>query len=396
MALELPIYLDHHATTPADPRVVEAMLPYFGEVYGNPSSSTHRFGWAAEAAVEDARERLARAIGAADPREIVFTSGTTESDNLALAGIARAGRGRGDHIVTSAIEHPAVLDTCRALEAEGLRVTYVPVGSDGVVDPDDVARAIEARTLLVSIMAANSEIGTLQPLAGISRICRERGVPLHSDAAQALGKVPLDVERDGIDLLSVCAHKLYGPKGIGALYVRERRPRLRLVPLLHGGGHERGRRSGTLPVPLIVGFARAVELCLEDREVEAARLAGLRDRLLARLRAGLPELRVNGALAPRLPGNLNVAFPGAEADALIVALKELALSAGSACASASGEPSHVLRAIGLPDALARASLRFGLGRSTGEAAIDFAAARVVEEVLAQRERRGAPARRAGG
>lgn len=389
MALDLPIYLDHHATTPVDPRVLQAMLPYFSEHFGNPASSTHRYGWAAEAAVEESRERLAAAIGARDPREIVFTSGTTESDNLALKGVLRAGRSRGDHLVTSAIEHAAVLDSASALEREGFRSTLLPVDSDGLVDPDAVARAITPRTRIVSIMAANSEVGVLQPLGEIGRVCRERGVLFHSDAAQAVGKVPLDVEREAIDLLSFCAHKLYGPKGIGALYVRER-PRVRLEPLLHGGGHERGRRSGTLPVPLIVGFARAVELCVEDLETEAARLAALRDRLWEGLRAGVTGLRLNGHPSRRLPGNLNVAFEGVEADALIVSLKDVALSSGSACSSATGEPSHVLLALGLPEALARSSLRFGLGRSNTAEQIDHVVARVCEEVKSLRGRRTPP------
>jgi len=384
--LKLPIYLDHHATTPVDPRVVRAMEPYWSEEFGNPSSATHLYGWRAEAAVEEAREQLAAAIGAVDPREIVFTSGTTESDNLAIQGVTRAGRRRGDHLVTSAIEHPAVLDTCRALAAEGVSVTELPVDSDGRVDPDAVARAIGERTLLVSVMAANSEIGTLQPIAEIGRICREREVPFHTDAAQAAGKIPLDVAAQNVDLLSMCAHKLYGPKGIGLLYVRERQPRLRLEPLLHGGGHERGRRSGTLPVPLIVGFARAVELCLAERDAEAARLSRLRDRLWERLRAAVPDARRNGHPSLRLPGNLNACFPGVEASALIAALDDVAVSAGSACASASGEPSHVLRALGLSEPDARASLRFGLGRGTTEAQIDRVAERVAEEVNALRTR----------
>jgi cysteine desulfurase len=398
MALESPIYMDHHATTPCDPRVVEAMLPYFSEVFGNPSSATHRFGWAAEAAVEDARERLARAIGASAPRQIVFTSGTTESDNLAPKGAARAGRRRGDHLITSAIEHPAVLDACGALEREGFSVTVLPVDAEGLVDPQDVVRAISERTLLVSVMAANSEIGVLEPLAEIGRICRERGVLFHTDAAQAVGKIPIDVEALSVDLLSMCAHKLYGPKGVGLLYVRERRPRLRLEPLLDGGGHEHGRRSGTLPVPLIVGFARAVELCLDDLEAEAPRLSALRERLWQRLQAGVPDLRRNGHPSRCLPGNLNVCFPGVEADAVLTSLKDVALSTGSACASASGAPSHVLRAIGLSDSLARASLRFGLGRSNTEEQVDRVADRICEEVRALRARGSAPGgpRRLGG
>ena len=336
MAIKLPIYMDYHATTPVDPRVVEAMAPWWSERFGNPASATHAYGWEAEAAVEDARERLAAAIGAAEPAEIVFTSGTTESDNLALAGILRAQRGRRDHLVTCAIEHPAVLDTCRALAREGVRVTELPVDSDGLVDPAEVAAAITPRTALVSVMAANSEIGVLEPLEEIGAVCRERGVPFHTDAAQAVGKVPVDVERMGLDLLSMCAHKCYGPKGIGALYLRERRPRIALAPLLHGGGHERGLRSGTVPVALCVGFAKAVELCQGEMKAEAERLAALRDRLWERLH----ELgaRRNGHATRRLPANLNVTLPGAPADALLVALRDVALSTGSPRPEAHAEP----------------------------------------------------------
>jgi len=386
MALDPPIYLDHHATTPCDPRVLEAMLPYFGARFGNASSATHRYGWEAEAAVEDARERLARAVGAADPREIVFTSGTTESDNLAIQGVARAGRRRGDHLVTSAIEHPAVLDTCEALERDGFRVSRLAVDARGLVDPGELAAVLTDGTLLVSVMAANSEIGTLQPLAELAKLCRARGVLFHSDAAQAVGRVPFDVGEQGLDLASFCAHKLYGPKGVGALYVRDRRPRIPLEPLLYGGGHERGRRSGTLPVPLIVGFACAVELCLEDLAEEAARQQGLRERLWQGLRENAGEVRRNGDPERRLPGNLNVCFPGLEADALMSALKDVALSSGSACSSASGEPSHVLLALGLSPADARASLRFGLGRGTTAAEVDHVIARVCEEASALRAR----------
>ncbi len=387
--MKLPIYLDHHATTPTDPRVVEAMLPHFTRDYGNPSSASHAFGWRAEAAVEDARERLAAAIGAARPEEIVFTSGTTESDNLALKGVVRARAGRRDHLVTAQTEHAAVLDSCRALEAEGFAVTYLPVDRDGLVDPEAVGRAIGDRTALVSIMAANSEIGVLQPLEAIGRICRERGVLFHTDAAQAVGKIPVDVERWRVDLLSMCAHKLYGPKGVGALYVRQRRPRIRLEPLFHGGGHERGLRPGTLAVPLVVGFARAAELCLEDLDGEALRLRGLRQQLWERLTKALDDVHLNGHPDRRLPGNLNVSFAGVEADGLIVALKDVALSSGSACASASPEPSHVLRALGLPPDLARAALRFGIGRGNTAEEIDWVADRLIEQV---REGRRGPAR----
>jgi len=382
------IYLDHHATTPVDPRVFDAMRPYFTEVFGNASSSTHAYGWRAEAAVEDARERLAAAIGAAEPRDIVFTSGTTESDNLALKGVARAGRSRGDHLVTSSIEHPAVLDSCRALEGEGFQVTYLPVDSAGLVELRGLADALTRRTLLVSVMAANSEIGTLQPLEEIGGICRERGVLFHTDAAQAIGKIPIDVAHLNVDLLSMCAHKLYGPKGIGALYVRSGRPRIRLEPMLHGGGHERGFRSGTLPVALIVGFAAAVEFCLADLEAEAARLARLRDHLWERLSKGLEGLRRNGHVERCLPGNLNVSFEGVTADGLIAKLAGVALSSGSACSSAKPEPSHVLRALGLSDALASSALRFGLGRGNTAEELDRVADRLIEEVRAARAEPG--------
>jgi len=385
-----PIYLDYQATTPVDPRVVEAMEPWWTRDFGNAASRTHVFGWRAEAAVEAARATLAAAVGAADPAEIVFTSGATESDNLAIQGVARALRGRGDHIVTVATEHPAVLDTVRALAAEGFSVTELPVDRAGLVDPDDVARAIGERTILVSVMWANNEIGVVQPIAAIAERCRARGVLLHSDAAQAVGKVPVDCRAAGVDLLSFTAHKLYGPKGVGALRVRRGRPRVRLAPILHGGGHENGLRSGTLPVPLIVGFARAVELALAEREAEAARLAALRARLLERLRAGLDGVFVNGDLERRLPGNLNLGFAGADADGLLAALPELAISTGSACASARAERSHVLRALGLSEAELRASVRIGFGRFTTPEEVDAAAERLVAAVRAQRAGR-APA-----
>jgi cysteine desulfurase len=376
-----PIYLDHHATTPVDPAVAAAMLPFLTEKFGNPSSRQHVFGQEAHAAVEEARAQVARLIGA-EPAEIVFTSGATESDNLAVRGTAPAAA-RGRHIVTTAIEHPAVLEPCRALARGGFETTVVGVGPDGIVDPGDVERALRSDTVLVSVMAANNEIGTLQPLAEIAAVCREARVPFHSDAAQAVGKVPIDVRRDGIDLLSFCAHKLYGPKGIGALYLRRGRPPIALAPLLHGGGHERGLRSGTLPVPLIVGFARALALCLEDLESEAARLRALRDRLHEGLRRELPgQVERNGDPERCLPGNLNVSFAGARADGLLAALHDIALSAGSACASARGEPSHVLRALGLPTDRLLGALRFGLGRGTSEAEIDTAIARVAQEVRA--------------
>lgn len=380
MSSDLPIYLDHHATTPLDPRVLAAMRPYLEEDFGNPASATHAFGWRAEAAVELARASLAQGLGASDPREIVFTSGCTESDNLALKGVAWGYASRGKHLVTTRIEHPAVLDTCDWLESRGWHCTRLEVDRHGFVDPASVAEAIGPSTVLVSVMAANSEVGVIQPLAAIGRICRERGVLFHTDAAQAVGKIPFDVEQLQVDLASFSGHKMYGPKGIGALYVRRRRPRLHLEPLLHGGGHEFGLRSGTLPVPLCVGFARALELCLEAREEEAARIAALRDRLLERLEKGLEGVHLSGPRESRLPGNLHVCFEGVEADRLLAELPGVALSTGSACASRSGEPSHVLRALGLPEAWLRTGLRMGLGRGTSEEEVERVAGWLVDAV----------------
>jgi cysteine desulfurase len=381
------IYLDHHATTPVDARVLEAMHPWFERDFGNAASRTHAYGWRAEAAVDVAREQIATAIGARDPREIVFTSGATESNNLALLGVARAGRKRGDRLVTTAIEHSSVLEPCEALQREGFSVTVLSVDRDGRVDPGAVAAAITDRTLLVSVGFANGEIGTVQPIAAIADACRARGVLLHSDAAQALGKVPLDVAT-GVDLLSLSAHKVYGPKGVGALWIRSGRPRVRIEPLLFGGGHENGLRPGTLPVPLIVGFGRAAEIAVAERVSEAARLLVLRDRLLTTLREALPGISVHGDSTERLPGNLNLAFEGIEADALLAALRDVALSTGSACSSARAEPSHVLVALGLPPAAVRASVRIGLGRGTTVADVDTAATGLVAVV---RTLRAAPA-----
>ncbi|HVP28651.1 MAG TPA: aminotransferase class V-fold PLP-dependent enzyme [Myxococcota bacterium] len=385
-----PIYLDHHATTPVDPRVVEAMAPYWSVDFGNAASHGHVFGWRAEAAVEDARARIAAAIGAREPREIVLTSGATESNNLALKGVLRGARVSRDHVVTVATEHRAVLDPCAALQREGFGVTVLPVDGAGLVAPEAVAAAIGPRTALVSIMAANNEIGVLQPLEAIGRICRERGVLFHSDAAQAAGRVPLDVEATGVDLLSLSAHKLYGPKGVGALYVRSRRPRVRLEPLVHGGGHERGLRAGTLPVPLIVGFARAFELALAEQAAEAERLARLREQLWQRLAEGLPRVHRNGDVAHQLPGTLSVSFDGVEAAAVLPALPDVALSTGSACSSAEPGPSHVLVALGLSPERAAGTIRIGLGRGNDEAQVERAAERIVAAVRAERAAR-APA-----
>jgi cysteine desulfurase len=381
-----PIYLDHHATTPTDPRVVEAMAPYWSEDFGNAASRTHVFGWRAEAALELAREQVAEAIGAADPREIVFTSGATESDNLALQGVAAARR-RG-HLVISAVEHPAVSDTAAALERRGFPVSVAPVDGEGRVDAAAVAALLREDTVLVSIQWAQSEIGTLQAVPELAALCRERGVAFHTDAAQAVGKVPVDVRAAGCDLLSLSAHKLYGPKGIGALYVRRGRPRVRIEPILHGGGHEHGLRSGTVPVALVVGLARALRIACEELAADAVRLAALRDRMWERLSAEVHGISCNGPPldrpGARLPGNLHVSIEGVAADALVARLPEVALSTGSACSSAKPEPSPVLRALGLPDARVRGGVRIGIGRGNTESEIDRAAALIAERAAALR------------
>jgi len=378
-----PIYLDCHATTPVDPRVLAAMVPFFTEYFGNPASLTHMYGWEAEAAVTQARSTLAAAINAS-PEEIIFTSGATEANNLALKGIAEACFGRGRHIITVQTEHSAVLDPCAYLASLGFEVTYLPVQTNGLVDLDDLEKAFREDTILVSVMAANNEIGVLQPLAAIGEQCRDRQVVFHSDAAQAIGKISLDVEAMHLDLLSLTAHKVYGPKGIGALYVR-RRPRVPLAAQLHGGGHERGLRSGTLYPPQIVGFAKAVELGLADMAVESTRLTALRQRLWQGL-APLGQLHLNGHGTQRLPGNLNVSFEGVDGQALLLGLRgTVALSSGAACSTASTAPSHVLKALGRSDALAYASLRFGLGRLTTAAQIDQVVAGVVATVQALRQ-----------
>jgi len=379
MPLKLPIYMDHHATTPVAPEVFEAMRPYFLEHFGNAASRNHAFGWAAEGAVETARAQVARLIGG-KPIEVVFTSGATESDNLALKGVASAYRDKGAHLITLQIEHHAVLDPCKRLEKEGFHVTYVPVGRDGIVDPDAVAKAITPKTILVSVMLANNEVGTIQPLAEIGRLCKERGVLLHSDAVQGVGKIPVNVDELGVDLLSLTAHKIYGPKGVGALYVRMGQPRVRLVPQMDGGGHEKGRRSGTLNVPGIVGLGKACELAGRLMAEEATRLTALRERLRAELFVRLDHIHVNGHPTRRLPGSLNVSFDFVDGEALLMSLKDVAVSSGSACTSASMQASHVLRAMGLGDALAYASVRFGLGRGNTEEEVDYVCDRIVEEV----------------
>jgi cysteine desulfurase len=369
--LQLPVYLDHHATTPLDPRVLDAMLPYFTERFGNPHSAQHAYGWTAEQAVAEARVQIAALIGAL-PEHIVFTSGATEANNLAIRGVAHwTGR---RHLLTCATEHPCVLETCRALGREGFAITELPVPADGLLDLDQLSAALRPDTALVSIMTANHEIGVLQPIAKIAKLCQERGILLHTDAAQAAGRIPLDVAALGIDLMSLSAHKLYGPKGIGALYVRRG---VRLAPLFAGGGQERGLRPGTLPTPLCVGFGKACALAQEELAAEAARVRALRDRLYEGLRVALPDIRRNGAAAPRLPNNLNLCLPGIDAEDLLAALPELALATGAACASATQEPSAVLRALGLSDEAIAGSIRIGLGRTTTAAEIEFAIERIV-------------------
>jgi cysteine desulfurase len=377
--LQRPIYLDHHATTPCDARVVEAMLPYFREEFGNAASRTHAFGWRASEAVERARAQVA-ALVAADPRDVVFTSGATEANNLALIGGARAlrrARNGVTHLVTVRTEHRAVLDPVGALEREGFRASLLSVDGEGRLDPERLRSALREPTLLVSVMHANNEIGVIHPIETLAALAAEAGAAFHCDAAQSAGSLALDVTRLGVDFLSLSAHKLYGPKGIGALIVRRRGAHARIEPILHGGGHERGLRSGTLPVALIVGFGCAAEIARASREADAVRLAALRDRLWRALQAELPQLALNGSLAERLPGNLNVSFLGAEGESLLAALPELALSTGSACTSAKREPSHVLRALGAGESRALSALRFGIGRGNDEAEIDRAAELVV-------------------
>jgi len=373
-----PIYLDYQATTPMDPRVLEAMMPYFTYKFGNPHSRSHSYGWEAEEGVEKARGQVARLIGA-DEKEVIFTSGATESNNLAIRGVAEFYKDRKNHIVTTVTEHKCVLDTCRHLEQNGFEVTYLPVQQNGLIDLQVLRDAITDKTVVVSVMAVNNEIGVIQPLAEIGRICREKKVFFHTDAAQAAGKIPLDVEAMNIDLLSISGHKIYGPKGIGALYVR-RKPRVRLVPLIVGGGQERGFRSGTLPTPLCVGLGEAAEIALKEMEAESKRLVKLQARMLKGLNAKLTDIHVNGDLEHRIPGNLNIGFAYVEGESLMMGIKGLSVSSGSACTSASLEPSYVLRALGVEEDMAHTSLRIGLGRFTTEQEVDTAVDELVRHV----------------
>ncbi|HEY2468987.1 MAG TPA: IscS subfamily cysteine desulfurase [Terracidiphilus sp.] len=380
----LPIYMDNHATSPLDPRVLEAMMPYFTAKFGNAASRNHSFGWEAEQAVETAREQIAKLIGAT-AKEIIFTSGATESDNLAIKGIAEMYRERGNHIITQVTEHKAVLDTCKRLEKYGYRVTYLPVKADGLIDLEDLKRAIDDKTILVTIMAANNEIGVLQPIREIGKICHEKGIIFHTDAVQIVGKAPFNVITDNVDVASISAHKVYGPKGVGALYVRRRHPRVQIAAQIDGGGHERGMRSGTLNVPGIVGLGKACEIALAEMDSEAAYLRGLRDRLQKKLESELDYIHVNGSMEHRLSGNLNVSFVYVEGESLLMGINDVAVSSGSACTSATLEPSYVLKALGLGDDVAHSSIRFGLGRFNTQAEVDYVAAKVIDVVKKLRE-----------
>ena len=383
--MKFPIFMDNHSTTPMDPRVLEAMLPYFVEKFGNSASRNHAFGWEAEEAVEKARKQIAHLIHA-DSKEIVFTSGATESDNLAIKGVVEMYHEKGDHIITSATEHRAVLDTCKVLESKrGVKVTYLPVDKAGMVSPEDIRNAITEKTILITIMMANNEIGTINPIKEIGKVAKEKGILFHCDATQGVGKILVDVQDMGIDLMSFSAHKLYGPKGVGALYVRKKAPRVRIAAQMDGGGHERGMRSGTLPVPLIVGFGKAVELCEQEMSTESKRLSAMRDRLQAGITSKLEEVYLNGHPTERLPNNLNLSFAYVEGESLLMGLKEIALSSGSACTSATLEPSYVLRALGVGSDLAHSSIRFGLGRFNTEEEVDYVAKRIIEVVTKLRE-----------
>ncbi len=382
--MKLPIYLDNHATTQCDPRVVETMLPYFSENFGNAASRNHSFGWVAEEGVETARKQIADLIGA-NSKEIVFTSGATESNNLAIKGVAEMYAERGNHIITVATEHKAILDTCKHLEKQGIRVTYLPLQGDGLVDLDMLRDAITDKTILVSIMYANNEIGVIQNVSEIGKICKERGVLFHTDGVQAVGKIPVNVIKDNIDIMSLTAHKMYGPKGVGALYVRRRNPRVQISAQMDGGGHERGMRSGTLNVPGIVGFGKAAELCNQLMETEMAKHRIMRDRLKTTLEGALEETYINGSMTHRLPHNLNMSFAYVEGESLLMGINDIAVSSGSACTSATLEPSYVLKALGLGDDLAHTSIRFGIGRFNTDEEIDYVANKMIEVVNKLRE-----------
>jgi len=384
MAVKLPIYMDNHATTPVDPRVVEAMMPFFNEKFGNAASRNHEFGWQAEEAVENARGQIARLINAT-PKEIVFTSGATESTNLAIKGAAEMYREKGNHIITQVTEHKATLDTCKRLEKYGYEVTYLPVAKDGRINLGDLRRAITPKTILISIMYANNEIGVVQPIAEIGKIAKEKGVFFHCDGVQAIGKIPVDVQRDGIDIMSISGHKIYGPKGVGAIYVRRKNPRVQLSAIIDGGGHERGMRSGTLNVPGIVGLGKACELCQNEMAEEAKRLSGLRDKLKDSIMSRLDETYINGSMEHRLPHNINISFAFVEGESLLMGINDVAVSSGSACTSATLEPSYVLKALGVGEDLAHTSIRFGLGRFNTPEEVDYVADRVVETVNRLRE-----------
>ena len=382
--MKLPIYMDYHATTPVDPRVVETMLPYFTEDFGNAASRNHPFGWKAEKAVDRARKQVADLVSA-KPKEIIFTSGATESNNLAIKGVAEMYREKGNHIITCVTEHKAIIDTCKWLEKQGSRVTYLPVQKDGRINLDDLRTAITSKTILITIMTANNEIGVLQPIEEIGTIAKEHGIIFHTDAVQAVGKVPFNVNEMKVDLVSLSAHKMYGPKGIGALYVRRRNPRVLLSEQINGGGHERGMRSGTLNVPGIIGLGAAAELCHEEMDTDTARLSGLRDRLNKRLHQKLDEIYVNGSMEHRLPHSLNISFAYVEGESLLMGINDVAVSSGSACTSASLEPSYVLKALGAGDDLAHSSIRFGLGRWTTEEEVDYVVDKLTSVVRRLRE-----------
>jgi len=382
--MKLPIYMDYHATTPVDPRVIEVMLPYFTDNFGNSASRNHAFGWVAEEAVDKGRQQVADLIGA-KPKEVIFTSGATESNNLAIKGVAEMYREKGNHVITCVTEHKAVIDTCKKLEKQGGRVTYLPVQKDGRIDLDDLRAAITDKTILISIMTANNEIGVLQPVAEIGAIAKEKGILFHTDAVQAVGKVPFDVNEVKADLVSLSAHKMYGPKGVGALYVRRRNPRVLLAEQISGGGHERGMRSGTLNVPGIVGLGKAAELCQTEMAADTARLLALRERLNEKFHQNLDEIYINGSMEHRLPHNLNISFAYVEGESLLMGINDVAVSSGSACTSASLEPSYVLKALGAGDDLAHSSIRFGLGRWSTEEEVDYVVDKLTNVVRRLRE-----------